>query len=749
MSNDKSENSKNNIKNSCDKKSNDNLLNIQLKKWQWNTCAVYKKEKFNDLLSMIGHQHSTYSSGGGYKYYKCKDNQCPAKLRIHSKKDKNEIFVFVRQQHVCGYNWEEIFNGDGAVRLNDFKEIYNKKSDSELVNFNGRKKRRKSEDVSSRRKKNFNNDKLALSFTCENYVNGKKNEKKFSSTNKIPKKKKKPNIERECESNGLVNELMSDGGKSNKDNSNDFISSSESTLEFSSSCENTPDSTLERVTRPKRRSAIKAMETKILLNDKCKDDDDDYEDSDDYDYKEESFKSLDEESDNDIDYINSDNQPTTSRRFQQYIICKVDFNKFCGFCMKDDDSDDQLLQCIKCKIKVHEHCYYVKNTFKPNNKRIISPWFCNECLSNSELSNCIGCHENYGPMKQTENGWIHGFCALYNNDIYEGLVDNLEGPYYSTKIASMKKRSRCTFCQNPILSCIGFTIQCEADKCNIKYHPMCGLKYGATFNIFPDDGYKNLSTTHCPLHSTSESEKNKSYSIYHVFKKEFERLSDISHKHNTIYDSHKKAFTNQKKLMDNAYKEWVDKIKDDNTNCNVMPLSKDLVNQLINKEIKYEPKFDLTKSFDTFISKTKFLNKQVPILNKKINELSSSLLQNIITECLSLTKKANIILPKLNNKTKLKKFSQFDSINMMTQIYNQLFSISEDTILKVIDARTKNVKEEEVVNEIKFLKSFLNFKKEYLECTKNSYQEEDFIKSCMIDLYKCLHYYINCFDPQE
>ncbi|CEF65978.1 PHD finger protein 14 [Strongyloides ratti] len=743
MSNDKSGSSKNN------KKGNNGLLNMQLKDWHWNTYAIYKKEKFNELLSMVGHQHSIYSSGGGYKYYKCKDNQCSAKLRILSKKDDEKIVVFVRQVHTCGYDWNELINGDDVIKLDNFEQINDKKNNTVSVTFNERKKRRKSDDVSGRRKKTTVIDKKALSFTCESDANCNKNEKDFSLNYTIPKKKRKTNKQNKSETNGLIIQSINDEDESSENDNEDFTSSLKSMSESSSSHESTPESVVKNFTRPKRKSAIKAMETKVLLNGNFKTDDDDFEDSDDDDYTEEGNKSFDEEENSDVDDTNCNNQPATSRRFQPYNICKIDFKNFCGFCMKDDYSEDQLLQCITCKIKVHEHCYYVKNTFQPNNKRIISPWFCNECLSNSKSSSCIGCHENHGPMKQTENGWIHGFCALYNNDIYEELVDNLEGPYYSTKVASMKKRSRCIFCENPILSCIGFTIQCEADKCNIKYHPMCGLKYGATFNIFPDDGYKNLSTTHCPLHSNSETEKSKSYSIYHVFKKEFESLSDLSKKNNIIQESHKKAFTAQKKLMDNAYKEWVDKIKYNNINCNVIPFSKNILDQLIDKEILCDPNLDLTKSFDTFISKIKAPNKELTILNKRFNELLSGSLQNIVIECLSLTKTSNLTLPKLNNKTKSTKYSLSDSKNIMTQIYDQLFSISDDAILKVIDARLKNAKEEDIDKEIKFIKSFLIFKKEYLKCNKNNLQDEDFIKSCMVDLYKCLHYYKNRYGSQE
>uniref|UniRef100_A0A0N5BIY0 PHD-type domain-containing protein n=1 Tax=Strongyloides papillosus TaxID=174720 RepID=A0A0N5BIY0_STREA len=754
MSNTRNDNLKRIEESSNGDVNNCSLLDINIKNFRWNTCAVYRLEKFSELLSMIGHQHITYSSGGCYRYYKCKDNQCPARLRLHSKKDNGEIAVFVRQVHVCGYDWDEIVKGDGVIRLGDLEKGNDKVKVGKSITSTDRKRRRKSDNTTGKRKKNNANDKLALSFACDDYVHDIKIKDSPPSNRVVRKaKKKEVKVKLKSEKSDSSPESGDEKYDNNKNGINNSTTSSRSSSSSQSSRQNTPINLSQKNLRPKRKSAMKAMQTEILSNGKEKNVDDDFEDSDDDDYTEGSVKSSDEE-DNDepeVVVVDSNNQPTTSRRFQSYTLTHIDLKKFCGFCLKDEESDDSLLQCTRCKIRVHEHCYYVKNTFQPDTQRILSPWFCNECLSDSGTLNCVGCHEKHGPMKQTENGWIHGFCALYNNDIYEALVDNLEGPFYLTKTALSKKKFRCIFCDNPVLSCVGFTIQCEADKCSVRYHPMCGLKYGATFNIFPDDGYKNLSITHCPLHSTSETEKSKSYSIYQVFKKEYNGLSNGVEKKHTIQESHKKSFNAQKKLMDNAYKEWLSKTREDIINCSLTPIPIDLLSQLIDKEKKNQPNFDLSKSFDNHFPKTKSFTKEISILDKRCNELQSNSLQNITNECLSLIKRAKLISPKLNNnKGKLNKLIPSDGIGIMTHMYDQLFPICDDIILKVVDMVSGNLEEDEVIDRnIVLIRSFVRFKKDYLKYGKNNCPDEDTIKMCMVNLYRCLHNYANYFESQQ
>uniref|UniRef100_A0A0K0G273 PHD finger protein 14 (inferred by orthology to a human protein) n=1 Tax=Strongyloides venezuelensis TaxID=75913 RepID=A0A0K0G273_STRVS len=757
MSNTRNDNLKRKEVSSSSDVNNCSLLDIDIKNFRWNTCAFYRIEKFSELLSMIGHQHITYSSGGCYRYYKCKESRCPAKLRIHSKKDNGEVAVFVRQVHVCGYDWDEIVKGDGLIRLGEPEKVKDNVKVSKSTTSIDRKRRRKSDNTIGKRKKNDTNEKLALSFACDDYVQDVKIKNSPTTINHVVKKtyKKEVKVKLKSKESDSSSECVDEKYDNNKNGIKNSTTPSRSSSSPQSSRGCTPVNLSQKNVRPKRKSAMKAMRTTEILSNNEEKDNDDFEDSDDDDYTEESVKSSDgednDEPEEEVVVVDSNNQPSTSRRFQSYTLSHIDLKKFCGFCLKDEESGDSLLQCTGCKIRVHEHCYYVKNTFQPDTQRILSPWFCNECLSDSGSLNCVGCHEKDGPMKQTENGWIHGFCALYNNDIYEALVDNLEGPFYLTKSALSKKKYRCIFCDNPVFSCIGFTIQCEADKCSVRYHPMCGLKYGATFNIFPDDGYRNLSITHCPLHSTSESEKTKSYSIYQVFKKEYNGVSSGVEKKSSIQEPHKKSFNVQKKLMDNAYKEWLSKVRGDIINCSLTPIPIDLLSQLIDKEKRNQPNFDLSKSFDNHFSKAKSFTKEISIIDKKCNELQSNSLQNVTNECLSLVKKANLMPPKLNNnKGKLNKFLPSDCIVIMTHMYEQIFPICDDLILKVVDMVSGNLEEDEVIDRnITFIRSFVRFKKDYLKYGKSYCSDEDTIKMCMINLYKCLYKYANYFESRE
>uniref|UniRef100_A0AC35TW97 PHD-type domain-containing protein n=1 Tax=Rhabditophanes sp. KR3021 TaxID=114890 RepID=A0AC35TW97_9BILA len=329
-----------------------------------------------------------------------------------------------------------------------------------------------------------------------------------------------------------------------------------------------------RSPRIKRKAFEKAEAQKINGHDL-----DDSENDEDYDGQEVVACSSDESCcDDDGTDSDKDSECNGSQHAHTPLI---NLDSLCSFCLHDNLSPyDTLLECKACTIKVHENCYYVKNTFNPTFMRDKEMWFCNQCLSNTCTTYCIACHHTHGPMKQTSNGWIHGFCALFNNNIFETKVDDVNGPFYTLK-SSLKNKGRCEFCEFDIESCVGLLVKCETDKCGVKYHPMCGLKCGATFKQFKDDEFKNLAVTNCPMHVKNKMDGEKNVA---AFKYSLENLVRDKNICGSIQDWESlDEFQEQKLRMKEAFSE-IGNYKMPSTRSRLRQFDVELVRGMVNKE---------------------------------------------------------------------------------------------------------------------------------------------------------------------
>uniref|UniRef100_A0A0N4ZMI9 PHD-type domain-containing protein n=1 Tax=Parastrongyloides trichosuri TaxID=131310 RepID=A0A0N4ZMI9_PARTI len=722
-------------------------------KYEWIITRTYEKSEIHNLRQIISQQHSPQQTGGVYRYYECKELNCPARLRYSIYKDKDGIFLYTGLEHSCGYDWSSIVNGDIKYPLPNTKKLGNNK--------NKKGKRKSAGDIVVENNKKLKIDRKALSDLDDNYgeedtdnTTVKKNDSNINDEDIDLNKNHVPHVVTEKEKLQLspkgrgrrskkfdkkpVNCLEFDNGPLDSilDDEEDFdcgeaAKDNDSSSELSSSDNESEEETPIINKRPKRQSVIRAMELKKITDECEKNNEDDYKESDDDD-----FDIFNEQNGKVKDKCKTlNNVHTPVRRFNPYEIYEVNTEMLCGFCLKDDNTHDILLECLCCEKKVHEHCYYVRNTFQPDRLRKTSQWFCNECLSGLQIGTCIACHRQHGVMKQTNNGWIHGFCALYNNDIIEGCVGNLEGPFYLAKTTAQRK-GKCTFCEYDLESCTGFTIKCEADKCNVKYHPMCGLKCGATFNIYPDDKYRNLATTHCPLHTIPECDRAKSHSIYLASKTKFKRSFYISDKMKKVQDTHKKVFFEQKKLMDDAYKNWLFNIKNEDK-YRLTTISTKLYKNMVDKHKKINGELDLQEAFVKYCDDN-YVNEKM--LKDKKNCDDSESMSDLLKRLLEISKKVDLMIPKINKK-KLENPSIGDCNTIVKQIYEQLVSIHGETVSKIIENRENRIEECIVNNQILFVKGFLKFKKGFNnQCDdKNT---DLWMKENINNLCKCLQYFI-------
>lgn len=163
------------------------------------------------------------------------------------------------------------------------------------------------------------------------------------------------------------------------------------------------------------------------------------------------------------------------RPFECQICCDI-----------EEDEDDTIIQCDKCKNCVHMSCYSVLEA--PNGRL----WLCDVCQSHPkehERPDCCLCPVKGGIMKRTTCGkWCHPICALWLPETsilrdleyqhLRGLIDGIHSIHKS------RMTSVCMFCKQKY----GAVIQCclEGSDCFRAFHFLCAKGQSCVHELVMD-----------------------------------------------------------------------------------------------------------------------------------------------------------------------------------------------------------------------------------------------------------------------
>ncbi|GAQ91137.1 histone-lysine N-methyltransferase [Klebsormidium nitens] len=145
----------------------------------------------------------------------------------------------------------------------------------------------------------------------------------------------------------------------------------------------------------------------------------------------------------------------------------------CAVCYIEQDYDDnQLVQCDKCRVMVHMHCY---GELEPPDGDL---WLCQLCQEDAlkEPPPCCLCPVVGGAMKPTNDGrWAHLTCAIW-------IPETLLKPHQIEKVDAIGKdrwKLRCSICRVKHGACI----QCEDKSCKTAFHPLCARGRGLCMEV--------------------------------------------------------------------------------------------------------------------------------------------------------------------------------------------------------------------------------------------------------------------------
>ncbi|EFN53929.1 hypothetical protein CHLNCDRAFT_13553, partial [Chlorella variabilis] len=152
----------------------------------------------------------------------------------------------------------------------------------------------------------------------------------------------------------------------------------------------------------------------------------------------------------------------------------------CHVCNEEDeDEEDFIVQCGKCKLFVHMCCYGIRQA--PHGKL----WLCDVCsLSLEKPPPCALCPVLGGALKRTTCGrWAHPTCALWlpetsldataSHHLLHGLVQGVQ------KVHRSRFQLTCQLCRQQHGACM----QCCETRCYAGFHPLCARQAGYQMEV--------------------------------------------------------------------------------------------------------------------------------------------------------------------------------------------------------------------------------------------------------------------------
>ncbi|KAK0409920.1 hypothetical protein QR680_004835 [Steinernema hermaphroditum] len=196
-------------------------------------------------------------------------------------------------------------------------------------------------------------------------------------------------------------------------------------------------------------------------------------------------------------------------------------NTTCTLCLnlKFSKKKEEVIQCDKCGIAVHESCYgpmdFHDDSASQGSSSSTEPWFCEPCLYGLlEPPYCALCPNRFGAFKRAEGGdWVHLNCALWIAGVT--FLDDHHMTAVSWRAVDSKEfgKKACNICEEKIESRTGITTQCDAALCKTFFHISCAQKHGLLFDHSDTAGEASSSHTldprivACKKHSSTEEVK--------------------------------------------------------------------------------------------------------------------------------------------------------------------------------------------------------------------------------------------------
>ncbi|VDK73073.1 unnamed protein product [Onchocerca ochengi] len=141
--------------------------------------------------------------------------------------------------------------------------------------------------------------------------------------------------------------------------------------------------------------------------------------------------------------------------------------------------NDEVIQCDKCGVAVHENCYITENvgdSESDGSSSSTEPWFCEACLYGlKEPPYCELCPNRFGAFKKADigGGWVHLLCALYTPGITFGDVERLSAISWQEQDYKLFGKRACIACSDPLLARTGIAVPCDAALCKNHLHVTC------------------------------------------------------------------------------------------------------------------------------------------------------------------------------------------------------------------------------------------------------------------------------------
>lgn len=198
-------------------------------------------------------------------------------------------------------------------------------------------------------------------------------------------------------------------------------------------------------------------------------------------------------------------------------VQNIDRNKFdpknvlqimiCSICLGDrSDALNEIIECDKCGVTVHEGCYGVQDTdsvCSSDSPNPTTPWFCDACKAGVIDPDCELCPNKGGIFKETDVGkWTHLVCALYMPGVAFGDVDRLSSITLFEMSYSKWGSKPCSLCKDRRFANTGVPVSCDAGLCKTYFHVTCGQREGLLSEAHSEEADQaDPYYAHCKLHS--------------------------------------------------------------------------------------------------------------------------------------------------------------------------------------------------------------------------------------------------------
>lgn len=166
----------------------------------------------------------------------------------------------------------------------------------------------------------------------------------------------------------------------------------------------------------------------------------------------------------------------------------------CVLCVDPETSENPIVVCGCCGVKVHTLCYGIEIDSDDEN------WKCSPCNTGSDSPVCKLCVQNGGAFKKTTcGGWVHVLCGLFTEGC-NFLDNNIMEPVDISLVSDSKRNKTCVFCKSDC----GFSSLCSRGRCNDRLHISCAHKNRCLKEDLDKHG-KIKFRAYCNKHKPSDS----------------------------------------------------------------------------------------------------------------------------------------------------------------------------------------------------------------------------------------------------